>query len=975
MVGYKVKAAKRLLYVNCQDLTRNCMKLNVPFNLPDPERASNNIEAFLSLHPEYENQLRSNFYAISMLFSFSQFLANYSIKNPEALIRALKHIESPLEIENLRDDLKTRFSECQSLIEGMKVARDFKKEKLLIITIKDIVNRTNLQETMSDLSLLADVILSESLYFVCRFLVNRYGNLHRNSLSVIGLGKLGPNELNYSSDVDLIFVCDDDDETSGVLSPQGVTINKISSFEFYLKLVEEYCRFLSSNTEDGFCYRVDLRLRPQGQRGGLVLTLRGYEEYYESWGQLWERAALMRARYIAGCPETGYAFMKIIEPFIYRKYLGFDAIDEIRRMKSQVEQIKPGTLSRDIKRGFGGIREIEFFIQVFQLIYGGKEPLLRENSTLKALHRLLQKGYIGYDDFHHLSENYIFLRTLEHRLQQLNDIQTHALPAHEAELAILARKMGFENHESFLNTLYAKRRKVRQIYDSLLEIKTGVLSVNEKDEASYGRLMDSLYWEMDSPIESLLIDELSNTKIRDTKKAIHCLTKIRNSLYAFQTLRGRRLLEVIIRKFLDEAIKGTDPDSALLQLVDFSGILASQESYLESISVRQDIIATLNFIFSNSEYLSKIIMNNPDYLDSLITGESSKKVVSSMKKDLDILIEKHGISTALRLFRRHEEIRLGTFFLSSRVGIRELMLSLSRIADVILTSALESVTQNITNAGGEVLSHQSPLAIIGFGKLGGMEITFNSDIDIIFLCPYEPSQSLIKIAEKLIRLISSYTKDGMAYRVDIRLRPDGSKGTLISSLEGIENYYLFNAQPWELQALLKARPINCATKIGKDFIEMRKKVLIRRASGISKDEILNMCKRIQRELSKELPNSGVLDIKYGTGGLAEMEFFVQYLQLKYCHLNPNILIQNTFDAVKRLCKQALIAPQDAEALRDAYIFYRTVETLLKLRNETVFREKGGGLKSFAYILDTDEGGFLRLINEKRQFIRNIWERY
>ena len=948
-------------------------EINLPFNLPDPERASKNIETFLSLYPDYDDRLRSNLYAISMLFSYSQFLANYCSKNPEVLFGSLKHIDDPLTITALKEELRAKFSSCESLKDGMKAVRDFKKEKLIIITIRDILKRANLLETMNELSLLADAILSESLDFVLPFLANRYGLPEHNTLAVIGLGKLGPLELNYSSDVDLIFVYREEEETSGILSPQGVIINKISAFEFYSKVVEEYNRFLTLNTEDGFCYRVDLRLRPQGQRGSLALSIRSYEEYYESWGQLWERAALIRARFIAGCNETGDEFLQTINPFIYRKYLGYDAIEEIRRMKSQVEKIKPITLSRDIKRGFGGIREIEFFIQIFQLIYGGKEPLLRENSTLKALHRLLQKGFIGHEDFQNLLEGYIFLRTLEHRLQQLNDVQTHIIPSHEAEMQVLAAKMGFENTKSFLDALYTTRHMVRTIYDSLLEMKTTDSSSAKRDINSYGRLMDSLYWEMDSPVESLIFDELKDTKIKDPKKAIHCLTKIRNSIFAFQTLKGRKLLDELIPRFVDEAIRGTNPDNSLLQLVDFSAILASRESYLESISARQDIIASLNFIFSNSPYLSKIIMNNPDYLDSLITEQSTKKTVTSLKRDLEILVEKHGILTAIRLFRRHEEIRLGSMFLNSAIDIRELMLSLSRIADVILAAGLKSITHTL--ASGNDLSNQETLAIIGFGKLGGMEITFNSDIDIIFICSHEPSYSDIKIAERLIRLISSYTKDGMAYRIDIRLRPDGSKGMLISPLEGIRNYYLSNAQSWELQALLKARPLNCIARISKDFMQMREDILIKRSVDIPKEKIRSMGERMQKELSKEQSNAGVFDIKYGTGGLAELEFFVQYMQIRNCSQKPKILVQNTFDALRRLCLYSCLEPGDAIALRETYLFYRTIETLLKLKNETLLKKKGSDLENLSYFFNTDENGFLNLLYEKKLFVKNIWNRY
>lgn len=950
------------------------MRFNLPYNLPDPERSQKNIETFIAQNPDYVDRLNSNLHPISILFSFSQFLANYSIKNPDSLVESLGSLESAFDIERLRVELNGLLSECKSIKEGMKVVRNFKNDKLLIITLRDILKRTTLQETMYELSILADAILSESLNFVSPFLVNRYGLPESNSLVVIGLGKLGPYELNYSSDVDLIFAYRDEGETSGIQSLQGVTTNKITIFEFYCKLIEEYCRFLSANTEDGFAYRVDLRLRPQGQKGSLALNLRGYEEYYESWGQLWERAAMIRARTIAGDIETGDEFLKILKPFIYRKYLGFDAIDEIRRLKSQVEQIKSGTSSRDIKRGFGGIREIEFFIQIFQLIYGGREPLLRECGTLMALHRLLQKALIGYEDFQHISESYLFLRTLEHRLQQLNDVQTHTMPSHEKELDILAIKMGFNDKVSFLSALYSKRYKVRQIYDSLLAVSSEASNYAGYDKDSHGRIMESVFWEMGSPIESLLIAELARTKVKEPRKAIQYLTKIRNSIYSFQTLRGRRLLEDIIPKFVDEALKGTNPDNSLLQLVDFSNILATRESYLESIAARQEIISTLNFIFSNSEYLSKILMNSPEYIDSLVAGESVRKMPSVLRKDLALLIEKHGISTSIRLFRRLEEIRLGISFLNARIGIIELMMSLSRTAEIIILAALQS--EGLKSVLSENrLPDLPPLFIVGLGKLGGREITFNSDIDIIFVCPNEPTGSDIKIAEKLIRIISSYTKDGIAYSVDMRLRPNGSKGVLVSSIEGVENYYLSSAHLWELQALLKAMPLSGDANNNRAFIQMRQMVLLKRASEIKQDEIKKMCERIQKELSKETSNSGLYDIKHGTGGLIELEFFVQYLQLKNCVNNPGLLVQNTLHAIKKLQKSGLIEFNDAETLKEIYLLYRTVETFLRLRNETILKEGGDTLNGTAFFLHSDSESFLSRFLEGRSFVSNIWERY
>ncbi|MFZ5997530.1 MAG: bifunctional [glutamate--ammonia ligase]-adenylyl-L-tyrosine phosphorylase/[glutamate--ammonia-ligase] adenylyltransferase [Nitrospirota bacterium] len=928
---------------------------------PDPERAQRNIEAFLTENPGYAEKLKSALEQSALLFSHSQFLANYCIYHPESLFHALEAMGAPFDYEVLCKELRLSFQSCSTLAEGMKAVRLFKKEKLLITTLKDILKKAEFQELVLDLSTLADAILEESLTFVDTHLRQRFGVPVDNALAVMGLGKLGAQELNYSSDVDIIFVYRDEGETSGVPTVQGVTMNRISVFEYYTKLVEEYTKFLSSNTGDGFAYRVDLRLRPQGQRGSLALSLRGYEEYYESWGQIWERAALLRTRTVAGDQTLGNEFLKMVAPFVYRKYLGFDAIDEIRRMKSQVEQIKPVTLSRDIKRGYGGIREIEFFIQIFQLLYGGREPLLRERSTLKSLYMLLQKGFIGHDDYRYLADNYVFLRTLEHRLQQLNDIQTHALPSGDGELAVLARKMGFNDRESFLSVLDARRRMVRTIYDSLLEVKSRGA---EKSVVSSEGLLSDIFWDMETPAEHLLSGELSKAGIKDTRKAVHYLTKIRNTIHSFQTLRGRRRLEEVIPLFVEAALKSPDPDTALLQLVDFSSLIATNESYLEAITGRGEIIDTLTFVFSHSEYLSKIFMSNPQYIGSLFEGDVRKKRLAQRERELRVLADQYGESAAIRLFRRLEEIRLGILFLNKDMSVIELMRNLSSDAELVMALLLK----------GQERGSSAGLGMAGFGKLGGREITFNSDLDLIFISLDEPEETHVRAAEKLLRISTSYTKDGIAYKVDTRLRPEGSKGPLISSMKGLTDYYLNHAQAWELQALLKARPLSGDKYIARRFMEMREAVLVQRGGEVTAGDIRRMRERISRELSKDSVSTGTYDIKLGKGGLEELEFLVQYLQLRHCRTHPRLLVQGTLPALHRLGTARVMGPGDAAQLGEIYLFFRTIETVLRLRNETVLKKESASLRSIAGILDMSEQDFLGALEAEREWVSAFWNK-
>lgn len=940
------------------------------YSIPDPERASHNVETFLAENPGFAGRLQEKRNEVSLLFSCSQFLATHATRRPEVLFHALDNLGMSFAVEELGRELRALLSSCASLAEGMAVVRRFRKDKFIVITLKDLLRKADLQEIMLDISTLADAIVDESLRFVETTLRQRYGDPADNAVAVIGLGKLGAQELNYSSDIDIIFVYRAEGETGGVAGMQGVTMNRITAFEYYTKLVEEMTRFLSANTEDGFAYRVDLRLRPQGQRGSLALSLRGYEEYYESWGQLWERAALLRARAVAGDAALGREFLALIEPFVFRKYLDFQAIDEIRRMKSQVEQIKPGAVSRDIKRGYGGIREIEFFMQVFQLIYGGREPLLRERSTVKTLHSLTQKGMIGYEDFQYLSENYLYLRTLEHRLQQLNDLQTQSLPAGERELDILGRKMGFSEGKAFLAALDQRRRKVRAIYDSLLEVRPDDKKQRDR-EGSGDNLFSRAFWDDELPLETLLDDALTAAGVRNKQRSVHYLNKIRNTIHSFQTIRGRRLLEEIVPQFVEAALKGPDPDLALLQLVDFAALIATNESYLEAVSGRREIVETLTFIFSHSEYLSRIFMSNPRYIGSLFEGEVRGKGLRQREAELLSLAERYGEATAIRLFRRLEEIRLGILFLNRDISVRTLMHGLSNNAELImkLLLAQRGPSPGEGAAGGRS-GTAAPLGVIGFGKLGGREMTFSSDLDLIFISPGDPPEAVVRAAERLVRVVTSYTKDGSAYAVDTRLRPDGSKGPLVRSLGAMADYYRRDAQPWELQALLKGRPVSGDIYIARGVMALRHSVLLERGRDVSFADIRRMRERILKELSKESPGS--YDIKLGAGGLEELEFIVQYLQLSHCRAMPFLLVQGTLPAIARLSRAGVVAPETAGKLREIYLFYRGLETVLRLRNETVLREGSGTVKTLCATLGLNEESILQALKESKEWVSGRW---
>ena len=461
--------------------------------------------------------------------------------------------------------------------------------------------------------------------------------------------------------------------------------------------------------------------------------------------------------------------------------------------------------------------------------------------------------------------------------------------------------------------------------------------------------------------DSEVKEYLGKIGIKDVERGMRNIQLIKNSTYHYQTLRGRRLLGEILPSFVDAAVKSGNPDMALNHLQSFASFLSARESYLDTFKENKELIPVLTNLFSQSEYISKAVIRRPDYLEMIGHEMLLKKSLKALKIELRESIESGtAISDAIRLMRQVEEIRLSLLFLRKKINVIGLTKGLSRTAEAILSVSLEHLC-------GES-------AMIGFGKLGGREITFNSDLDIIFASAGDVTEEDIKIAERLIRLLISYTREGAAYRVDMRLRPDGTKGTLVSSMASFRDYYSKNAAFWEFQALLKARPIAGDRKAGQCFLDMAKEILIAHGSSISAADVRSMRERIQKELSKETAG---YDIKLGYGGLEELEFTVQYLQLKNCAQHASLLVQNTFDAIRRLHLAGIINESHAESMKGAYIFYRTLESYLRLRERDILKKDDEDIliaaAKFLGFKNKDE--FLHCLEGTRKGVRDVYNSF
>jgi len=914
---------------------------------PDPERAGGNLLALLKgLPEEHEKTFSRHLREISLLFSHSQFLANYSITSPRDFFESFDHVKVPLTYKELKESAREYLPspEEAGTDELMRRLRLFKKRHLTRITLRDILGETDIRGSMDELTMLAEIIIRTALDWSLAINKKRFGEpLPDKGMALIALGKLGGEELNYSSDVDLMAVYGSEQgETSGVLSPSGVRMHRISNHEFFLKVMEQFTKILSANTGEGVAYRVDMRLRPQGRKGDIALPLSSYKTYYESWGRTWERMVLIRARPVAGDRELGRNFMEAIAPFVWKETLDFSEIEEIRAMKKKIDSL---FAKNDIKRGYGGLREAEFFIQTFQLLYGPKEKTLRSHRLFNAIQALRWLGLLPHKDLLTIWENYLHLRRLEHFLQMKDDLQTHSLPAEDNELLILAKKMGFAEKEKFLFDLRLRRMKTKSMYNTLLgteeDISAEALGILE------GELAD----------EDLRA-YLSFRGIREIEKGLSGLTGIRERVTSFATTGSRALMRKVIPGLLERAFRAESPDRALSALERFVNTIGTGESALTGLLEQEALGERMIKMFSLAPYLTRIFLSSNLYLGLLIEGTGIIK--KSLKRTEEEIKRLAGAATLAELaaigdYKRAEEVRLGMLFLADIVQAPELSRYLSHLADALI----RYICSLYPPLHPPLHPPLPGFAVIAMGKLGGREITYGSDLDLIFISEYPEG---IKRAEQVVKKLSAYTERGILYNVDTRLRPDGTKGVLVKTLEGYGEYYLRHARNWEVQALTKARPVAGDCALAGAFMKMAHKIINERGPLIKAEEIAAMRGRILRELSSESPEKAgeaAIDIKHGLGGLEDIEFHAQWLQMRNAGKSPRLIVQNTLCAISRLAKEGLLAGEKKAILHDSYTYMRRLQAFQRVNDDAPL-SRGGELCGLAALFmgHKDRDGFL-----------------
>lgn len=923
--------------------------IGLAIDSPSPDSALSFMDRFLAAAKESGvdiGAVTDNLPLFIKLFGSSEFLSSILIRRPHnamELISSPYHkTEKPLAVMRLElEGMMANISNYDSLL---SVLRLYKQKEILRIGCRDLLGYGAIEEITSELSSLASAALDAAYSFCLDLLKKDYGtpycrdeagNLKESTFVVLGMGKLGGNELNFSSDIDLIYLYQSDEgETQG-----GGKVYTL--YEYYCKMSELITKAISANTEDGFVFRVDLRLRPEGQNGPVANSIASAMIYYESWGETWERSAMLKARPVAGDITLGDRFLKELEPFIYRKYLDFSTIEDIKEMKLKIDTslaLRPGMW--DVKLGSGGIREIEFLVQANQLIHAGKERSLRERNTLRSLQIQKDKGLLADEDFEALAASYRFLRTVEHRIQVENERQTHKLPAKAEDLKRLARRCGFNELADFKKTLEFHSLNVERLYDGIFHERSRSIDDVPPEVA---QLFSS---EAD---KDEVLRKLSSMGFEDTEAAYRRLDALREASPAARiSQRSRRALRRLAPRLFLEASISPDPDMALVNLDRFLNAVGAKGGFYSLLLENPKMIRFLAVLFGTSEFLSHFLIAHPELLDTLLRADTVTPVKGKeeLRAELaSVLGAAEGYEEMLdgiRRFRNIELIRVGINDVAEETSLPEVSAQLTTLAELSLETALKVSEEEIRLRYGAPFlpdGREAVISVVGMGKLGGAEMNYSSDLDLIFIYSgggetkgpkvITNQEYFAKVAQRVISFLTLQTREGYLYKVDTRLRPSGSAGTLVSSLDAFTAYHKERARLWERQALIKARIVAGDEEFGeKVAADISSIVYVTGIDDEGRKEMIHLRERMEKELAKEGPDR--YNVKTGRGGIVDVEFTTQFLQLMHGSELVGLRNAKTIDALKAIFDAGFIGPEDYSALKNAYLFLMKTENRLRI---------------------------------------------
>ncbi len=817
----------------------------------------------------------------------------------------------------------------------MRALRRLRNAEMLRIAWRDLAELADTTQTLRETSWLAEALIAAATTAAAGLLAPRYGlpTGERAGLVVVGMGKLGGGELNFSSDIDLVFLYDGDGETDGASS--------LAHEEYYTRLGRQLIRLLDAPTGDGFVYRVDMRLRPFGDSGPLVSSAAAFEDYLQAHGRDWERYAWVKARAMTGHALFDELREQVLRPFVFRRYLDFGVFDSLREMKALIaREVARRELSQHVKLGPGGIREVEFIVQAFQLIRGGQDRNLRGQSLLSVLPRLTGAKLLAPEVVAELSDAYLFLRRVENHLQMFDDAQTHSLPDDPTALAVLAGSLGFADAPSLLAALAVHRAVVTRHFEALVEAPAADKSRQTIDLAAV--------WEGDP---ALLLSELAALDRGDPAELLRLLVDLREGSRIRRLDEiGRRRLIALLGRLLPES-PAVEPLSTCRRLFAIIESIGQRSAYfsllLENAAARRRLVE----VCSLGSFLAARVATHPVLLDELIDERvfDSLPDRASLAADLSLRLAEVGDEDpdrqveALCRFQQAAVFRVALADLGGRLPLMQVSDRLTEIAELILEAALRLAWQQIGRQLGFPQCRPSPdeprrevrVAALGYGKLGGRELGYASDLDLVFLhdscgedqetdrtAPVDNQVFFLRFAQRLMHLLTVHSSAGRLYEVDVRLRPSGKGGMLVTSLQAFRDYQFGEAWTWEHQALLHARAVAGDGSLRERIEAVRMEVL---REAVRRDDLQKQIRDMRERMRRELSTGDAehFDLKQDRGGIADIEFLAQFWALLWAHEQPPVaMFPDTIRQLESLASAALVPQAQVDTLVRAYQAYR-----------------------------------------------------
>lgn len=822
----------------------------------------------------------------------------------------------------LRQEMEARL-QAEAATDETSLGRALRRLRTWVLArliIRDLAGMADLDEVTGSMTELAELAVRAAVDFLHADLAGVYGEPldgegRPQRLLVVGMGKLGGRELNVSSDIDLVFVYPEAGETAGP--------RRIDNHEFFVRLGKRLINLLDSATADGFVFRVDMRLRPFGDSGPLAVSLAMLEQYFYTQAREWERYAWIKGRALTG--ERADELEALRRPFVYRRYLDFGAFAAMRELHAQIrEEVRRRDRADDIKLGPGGIREIEFIAQVFQLIRGGREPELQARPTRVILQRLAAHGQLPAETAAFLDWAYVTLRRLEHRLQYLDDAQTQRLPQAAEDRERIAAAMGAAHWTAFEAQLKPLRRRVSEQFEQ-------VFGAPQTDQSTHPL---AGIWQMPTEEAQARLAELGYREPAAVLERLRAVAA--GGRHRALPAASQAALEALMPPMIELAAGMANPDMTLDRMLDLLAAIAGRAPYLRLLQEYPQTLARIAQLASASPWAAQYLRSRPHLLDELLDARSlyAEPDWTELRRELDTRLaalagDVERQMDELRHFKQSVTFRLLAQDLAGRLAIERLSDHLSALADLLVEATLRLVWMSL--AGRHRDEHA--FAVIAYGKLGGKELGYASDLDLVFLYDDDhPDAQVIyaRLAKRLLTWLSTPTAAGVLYETDVRLRPDGAAGLLVSPLAAFEAYQREKAWTWEHQALTRARYCCGDAQVGARFEAIREAILrLPRERDRLKAEVLEM----RQKMRDGHPNpSGLFDVKHDPGGLVDVEFAVQFLVLAHAHAHAELTANvGNIALLKRCADLGLLAAEIALPAADAYRELRRLQHTVKLQ--------------------------------------------